>query len=49
MPLCNIRRLTVRQQRAADITDRFDDGKIFVSSIESAVRIRTGQRDSDTI
>lgn len=30
-------------------TGRIGDGKIFVSSIESAVRIRTGERDSDAI
>ena len=30
-------------------TGRIGDGKIFVSPIESAVRIRTGERDSDAI
>ena len=30
-------------------TGRIGDGKIFVSSIEGAVRIRTGERDSDAI
>lgn len=30
-------------------TGRIGDGKIFVSSIESAVRIRTGERDLDAI
>jgi nitrogen regulatory protein P-II 1 len=30
-------------------TGRIGDGKIFVSSIESALRIRTGERDSDAI
>ena len=30
-------------------TGRIGDGKIFVSSIESAVRISTGERDSDAI
>jgi len=30
-------------------TGRIGDGKIFVSSIEMAVRIRTGERDSDAI
>jgi nitrogen regulatory protein P-II 1 len=30
-------------------TGRIGDGKIFVSSIESVVRIRTGERDSDAI
>jgi nitrogen regulatory protein P-II 1 len=30
-------------------TGRIGDGKIFVSSIESVVRIRTGERDSEAI
>ena len=30
-------------------TGRIGDGKIFVSSIEEAVRIRTGERGSDAI
>jgi nitrogen regulatory protein P-II 1 len=30
-------------------TGRIGDGKIFVSSIEAAVRIRTGERDLDAI
>ena len=30
-------------------TGRIGDGKIFVSTIEQAVRIRTGERDSDAI
>ncbi len=30
-------------------TGRIGDGKIFVSSIETAIRIRTGERDSDAI
>ena len=30
-------------------TGRIGDGKIFVSTIESALRIRTGERDSDAI
>ena len=30
-------------------TGRIGDGKIFVSTIESAIRIRTGERDSDAI
>jgi nitrogen regulatory protein P-II 1 len=34
---------------AAAQTGRIGDGKIFVTSIESAVRIRTGERDSDAI
>ncbi len=30
-------------------TDRIGDGKIFVSSIEEAVRIRTGERGSEAL
>ena len=30
--------------RAAALTGRIGDGKIFVSSIEQAIRIRTGER-----
>lgn len=30
-------------------TGRIGDGKIFVSPVESALRIRTGERDSDAI
>jgi len=30
-------------------TGRIGDGKIFVSTIESAVRIRTGERDADAV
>ncbi len=35
-------------QKAAE-TGRIGDGKIFVSSIEEVVRIRTGERGSDAI
>ncbi len=34
---------------AAAQTGRIGDGKIFVTSIESALRIRTGEKDSDAI
>ena len=34
---------------AAAQTGRIGDGKIFVSTIESALRIRTGERDADAI
>jgi len=34
---------------AAARTGSIGDGKIFVSSIESAVRIRTGERDQDAL
>ena len=30
-------------------TGRIGDGKIFVSAIEEAIRIRTGERGSDAI
>jgi nitrogen regulatory protein P-II 2 len=30
-------------------TDKIGDGKIFVSSIEKAIRIRTGETDGDAI
>ena len=30
-------------------TGRIGDGKIFVSTVEQALRIRTGERDSDAI
>ena len=34
---------------AAAKTGRIGDGKIFVSSIERVIRIRTGERDSEAI
>ena len=34
---------------AAAQTGRIGDGKIFVTTIESALRIRTGERDEDAI
>ncbi len=34
---------------AAARTGRIGDGKIFVSSVEEAVRIRTGERGADAI
>ena len=34
---------------AAAQTGRIGDGKIFVTAIESALRIRTGERDEDAI
>jgi len=30
-------------------TDKIGDGKIFVSSVEQAIRIRTGESDSDAL
>jgi nitrogen regulatory protein P-II 1 len=35
-------------QKAAE-TGRIGDGKIFISSVEEVVRIRTGERGSDAI
>ena len=35
--------------KAAAETGRIGDGKIFVSTIDEAVRIRTGERGSDAI
>ena len=40
---------TVEAIAAAAQTGRIGDGKIFVSSLESALRIRTGERDDDAI
>ena len=34
---------------AAAQTGRIGDGKIFVSTIDSALRIRTGEKDEDAI
>ena len=34
---------------AAARTGRIGDGKIFVSPVEQAIRIRTGERDSDAL
>jgi nitrogen regulatory protein P-II 1 len=34
---------------AAAQTGRIGDGKIFVTTVEQAIRIRTGERDSDAI
>ncbi|MBX7535608.1 P-II family nitrogen regulator [Qipengyuania flava] len=40
---------TVEAIAGAAQTGRIGDGKIFVSPIESAMRIRTGERDHDAI
>ena len=40
---------TVESIAAAAQTGRIGDGKIFVSALESALRIRTGERDDDAI
>ena len=40
---------TVEAIASAAQTGRIGDGKIFVIPIESAVRIRTGERDEDAI
>ena len=34
---------------AADRTDKIGDGKIFVSSVEQAIRIRTGETGDDAV
>ena len=34
---------------AAAQTGRIGDGKIFVMNVESALRIRTGERDNDAL
>ena len=35
--------------RKSAYTGRIGDGKIFVSTVEEAIRIRTGERDNDAI
>ena len=40
---------TVEAISAAARTGQIGDGKIFVSPLESAIRIRTGERDSDAL
>lgn len=40
---------TVDAIASAAQTGRIGDGKIFVSTIDSALRIRTGERDNDAI
>ena len=40
---------TVEAIRKAAQTGRIGDGKIFVSNIEEAIRIRTGERGPDAI
>ncbi len=45
----NIAERVVEAIAAAAQTGRIGDGKIFVSSIESVLRIRTGERDDDAI
>ena len=39
----------VSKLAAAAKTEKIGDGKIFVSSVEEAVRIRTGERGEDAI
>lgn len=45
----NLVERTVEAIATAARTGRIGDGKIFVTPVESAVRIRTGERDSDAI
>jgi nitrogen regulatory protein P-II 2 len=40
---------TIEAISAAARTGQIGDGKIFVSSLEQAVRIRTGERDADAL
>jgi nitrogen regulatory protein P-II 1 len=40
---------TVEAIAAAAQTGRIGDGKIFVFAVESALRIRTGERDNDAV
>jgi len=40
---------TVEAISSAAQTGRIGDGKIFVSTIDSALRIRTGERDDDAL
>ena len=40
---------TIEAIASAAQTGRIGDGKIFVSPIESALRIRTGEKDEDAI
>ena len=40
---------TVEAIAAASQTGRIGDGKIFVSPIETALRIRTGERNDDAV
>ena len=45
----NLVERTVEAIATAARTGRIGDGKIFVTPVEMAVRIRTGERDSDAI
>jgi len=45
----NLVERTVEAIAAAARTGRIGDGKIFVTPVEMAVRIRTGERDSEAI
>ena len=45
----NLAERTVEAIASAAQTGRIGDGKIFVFAVESAVRIRTGERDDDAI
>lgn len=40
---------TIKAITSAGATDRVGDGKIFISPIEEAVRIRTGERGGETL
>ncbi len=40
---------TIKAITSAGATDKVGDGKIFVSPIEEAIRIRTGERGGETL
>ena len=40
---------TIKAITSAAATDRVGDGKIFVSPIEEAIRVRTGERGGETL
>ena len=45
----NLAERAVEAIQAAAKTGRIGDGKIFVSTIEEAIRIRTGERGADAV
>ncbi|MBR72794.1 MAG: transcriptional regulator [Rhodospirillaceae bacterium] len=45
----NLVEQAVKAIQLAARTDRIGDGKIFISSIEDAIRIRTGERGKEAI
>ena len=45
----NLVEQTIEAIRGAAATGRIGDGKIFISTIDEVIRIRTGERGSDAI